>query len=96
MNFGLENDFQYCYPAIPIDPKVKDELEVAMSEKTKVGTIRWIDLTVKDCARVRDFYQAVVGWDVDPVDMGGGKHVVAFPGLGIHPHQRFQPVGLNP
>ena len=36
-----------------------------------VGTIGWFDLTVADASTVRDFYQAVVGWSVADVDMGG-------------------------
>ena len=36
----------------------------------KPGTIGWIDLTVDDAEGVRDFYQEVVGWKSDPVDMG--------------------------
>ena len=35
------------------------------------GTIGWIDLTVPDAERVRDFYAEVVGWRPEPVDMGG-------------------------
>lgn len=37
----------------------------------KVGTIGWIDLTVPDAEQVRDFYSAVVGWQVQAIDMGG-------------------------
>ena len=34
-----------------------------MSEsQQQPGTIGWRDLTVPDAAKVRDFYQAVVGW----------------------------------
>ena len=36
----------------------------------KPGTIAWHDLTVANADRVRDFYQAVVGWKPDPVKMG--------------------------
>lgn len=36
----------------------------------KVGTVGWHDLTVPDAERVRDFYQAVVGWSPSPVSMG--------------------------
>jgi uncharacterized protein len=39
--------------------------------KLEVGTIGWIDLTVTDAVGVRDFYREVVGWKVEPVDMGG-------------------------
>jgi uncharacterized protein len=37
----------------------------------KTGTIGWHDLTVPNAEEVRDFYQAVVGWTVEGVDMGG-------------------------
>lgn len=36
-----------------------------------VGSIGWVDLTVADAARVRDFYKSVVGWTSAAVDMGG-------------------------
>lgn len=35
------------------------------------GGIGWHDLTVSDAPRLRDFYQAVVGWRAEPLDMGG-------------------------
>lgn len=35
-----------------------------------VGTIGWLDLTVPDAAKVRDFYAAVVGWAISEVPMG--------------------------
>lgn len=41
-----------------------------MAESSKIGTIGWIDLTVKDGEGVRDFYQKVVGWESTPVEMG--------------------------
>lgn len=40
------------------------------SNKPEIGSIGWIDLTVPDASRVRDFYAAVVGWEPQPVDMG--------------------------
>lgn len=42
-----------------------------MSDSVDVGKIGWIDMTVEDAPRVRDFYKAVVGWETDDVDMGG-------------------------
>ena len=36
-----------------------------------IGTIGWIDLTVANAVEVRDFYQAVTGWAVSEVPMGG-------------------------
>ena len=35
------------------------------------GSITWIDLTVEGAERVRDFYKEVVGWNSEPVNMGG-------------------------
>jgi hypothetical protein len=40
------------------------------SDSPKIGTIGWHDLTVPNAPAVRDFYQAVVGWRPEPVDMG--------------------------
>jgi predicted enzyme related to lactoylglutathione lyase len=37
----------------------------------KPGNIGWVDLTVDDAGRVRDFYEKVVGWKSGGVDMGG-------------------------
>jgi predicted enzyme related to lactoylglutathione lyase len=42
-----------------------------MSEAKSVGSIAWTDLSVPDAEGVRQFYQRVVGWRTDPVDMGG-------------------------
>jgi predicted enzyme related to lactoylglutathione lyase len=36
-----------------------------------VGAITWTDLTVNNAEAVRDFYSQVVGWQTEPVDMGG-------------------------
>ena len=35
------------------------------------GTIGWMDLTVGAAVKVRDFYTQVVGWEHEPLDMGG-------------------------
>ena len=42
-----------------------------MSEKTKIGTIAWRDLTVENADDIRDFYCKVVGWKASACDMGG-------------------------
>ncbi len=39
-------------------------------EKTPVGSVGWFDLTVENADDVRDFYQAVVGWESVPLSMG--------------------------
>lgn len=41
-----------------------------MAEKSNIGTVGWIDLTVSDATEVRDFYQKVVGWTNSPISMG--------------------------
>ena len=38
--------------------------------KPPPGAIAWVDLTVKDANRARDFYQNVVGWSVEEHSMG--------------------------
>ena len=43
-----------------------------MTETTnpEIGSIGWIDLTVEDAPRIRDFYASVTGWLHSPVSMG--------------------------
>src|SRR5262245_35641646 len=36
-----------------------------------VGAVTWVDLTIPDAPRVRDFYREVSGWEPSPVDMDG-------------------------
>ena len=56
-----------------------------MSDTPKVGTIGWVDLTVPDAVRVKDFYAGVVGWATDPVDMGGYEDFCMVPPEGGAP-----------
>lgn len=52
-----------------------------MSEPKKpVGSIAWVDLTIPEADRVRDFYGAVVGWSATGLDMGGySDYVMSTP-----------------
>ena len=34
-----------------------------------IGRISWLDLTVPDASATRDFYQAVVGWSVQDIEV---------------------------
>ncbi|KXI28791.1 VOC family protein [Paraglaciecola hydrolytica] len=40
-------------------------------EKNEVGNIAWFDLTVADADSVKEFYKSVIGWQENPIDMGG-------------------------
>ena len=39
--------------------------------KPGVGTIAWVDLTVSDAPKVKDSYEAVVGWKSQACNQGG-------------------------
>ena len=41
-----------------------------MSKTQPLGTIGWLDLTVKNASEVRDFYADVVGWKMSNVSQG--------------------------
>ena len=54
-----------------------------MPDTPKLGTIGWVDLTVRHAEGVRDFYAAVAGWTPAPVPMGGyDDYTMAAPGTG--------------
>jgi predicted enzyme related to lactoylglutathione lyase len=40
------------------------------TEASGIGSIGWLDLTVPEADDVRDFYQEVIGWSTQEVDMG--------------------------
>lgn len=50
-----------------------------MANTNDVGRIGWVDLTVDDAESVRDFYQAVVGWKSEGLDMGGYQDYCMLP-----------------
>jgi predicted enzyme related to lactoylglutathione lyase len=39
-------------------------------EKRAPGTLIGLDLTVPDADSVRDFYASVIGWEIEPFDLG--------------------------
>ena len=48
-----------------------------------VGEIGWIDMTVDDATATRDFYQDVVGWNVEDTSMGDySDYTMMSPGDG--------------
>ena len=72
---------------------------LTMSATPEPGTISWQDLTVDEAERVRDFYQAVVGWTPEAQAMGGYSDFVmsadGVPVAGIC-HARGGNTGLPP
>jgi predicted enzyme related to lactoylglutathione lyase len=69
-----------------------------------VGRISWLDLTVSDASTTRDFYQQVVGWSVQDVEMeDSGQRYADYnmladggsPAAGVC-HARGVNVGLPP
>jgi hypothetical protein len=39
--------------------------------KPKYGSIGWVDLTVSNAPKLRDFYVQVAGWESEPLPMDG-------------------------
>ncbi len=67
----------------------------------KPGTISWCDLTIRNADAVKDFYSAVAGWGVMPIDMGGYSDYCMMPTRSKQPaggicHARGENVGLPP
>ena len=48
----------------------EEQHEVEESIGPVIGQIEWLDLTVNDASRVKNFYSSVVGWKSDDVDIG--------------------------
>ena len=38
--------------------------------RNRIGTIGWLDISVQDAPRLRDFYAEVIGWLPEDVSMG--------------------------
>lgn len=65
----------------------------------KVGSVGWFDLTVPDAEGVRKFYEAVVGWKTQPIEMEGYSDYCMVPPEGDQPvsgicHARGPNLGL--
>ncbi|TRY32623.1 VOC family protein [Aliiglaciecola sp. M165] len=49
----------------------------------QVGSVVWTDITVENASGLKDFYQQVVGWKVNPVSMGDYEdYSMQLPGNG--------------
>ncbi len=40
-------------------------------QRPAFGSIGWVDLTVADAPKLRDFYEKVAGWEPQPLQMSG-------------------------
>ncbi len=47
-----------------------ESTEEQAAKPDNIGRVEWIDLTVDDASRIKDFYCKVVGWNSGEVDMG--------------------------
>ena len=65
-----------AFGIIPIVPPPAIPPISGDSSSEVMGQISWLDLTVSDAAATRDFYQEVVGWSVQDVEMedAGGRY----------------------
>jgi len=52
------------------------------AQKPAIGTVGWIDLTVTDAPRIRDFYRDVTGWTSTEHSMGEYADFVMNGGAG--------------
>lgn len=48
-------------------------------EKKPIGTIGWMDLTVPDAEKIKDFYKSVTGWKNESFNMGEYDDYVMIP-----------------
>ncbi len=65
-----------AFGVIPIVPSQAMPPIRGGSSSDVVGRISWLDLTVSDASATRDFYQEVVGWSVQDIEMedAGGRY----------------------
>jgi predicted enzyme related to lactoylglutathione lyase len=56
-------------PVISEDQIPPDEGSVSDDGEASIGCISWLDLTVTNASATRDFYQTVVGWSVQEVEV---------------------------
>ena len=62
---------------------MEEEPEEKTGEETptNIGKIEWLDLTVEEASRAKDFYCSVVGWSSSEQDMGSySDYNVNLPG----------------
>ena len=64
-------------------PKQKQKkVEAPAASPADVGKVGWLDVTVPDAPKLREFYKRVVGWTSTGVDMGGYEDFMMAPPSG--------------
>ncbi len=56
-------------PVVSVEDVTPPDSAASRDAAARVGCISWLDLTVADASATRDFYQQVVGWSVQDVEM---------------------------
>lgn len=70
-------------PIVPAEAIFPSDSTASRDAAAPVGRISWLDLTVPDASATRDFYQQVIGWAVQPVEMeDGGERYADYLMLG--------------
>lgn len=64
-------------PIVPAEAVAPAAAAAAVDPEQPMGRIAWLDLTVPDADRTRDFYREVVGWGVQDVAMKDGDESYA-------------------
>lgn len=66
-----------AFGIMPVVAPQEVESTAGETSSDSVGRISWLDLTVSTASVTRDFYQAVVGWSVQDVEMedAGGRYL---------------------
>jgi predicted enzyme related to lactoylglutathione lyase len=61
-----------AFGVVPVVPAAAIPTHGGPGMTEAVGRIAWLDLTVADASATRDFYQQVIGWSVQNVEMEDG------------------------
>lgn len=59
--------------------KTAKKADAPAAPPADVGKVGWLDVTVPDAAKLRDFYKRVVGWTSTGVEMGGYEDFMMAP-----------------
>lgn len=61
-----------------------------------IGSFGWVDLTIPECDAIRLFYERLVGWTSQPIEMEGYSDYRMIIGIGIVQNPDPMPVQIRP